>query len=1077
MTVRIEHRLFMASAGSGKTFQLAHRFIRLLALGADPGRILALTFARKAAGEMFDKILGRLADAASDPGIAAETAALIELPELGPDDFARLLGDLVRAMPRLQIATLDSFIIGIVRSFSLELGIEPDFSLSDESGFDGLRLRTETLRGLLGSSAMTRLEREAFLEAFKLATWGHEERGAARYLDRYIASHHALLLQLPHAHQWGEPATIWEGHPPWYFALEDTGPAVEVIRTWITEVSGTDKRLMTWWTGLVDWMVNYDPSSGQTVSDASGKFQRILAAVECPDEPSVIRSYGKDCLLTREVCEAWRQVLGSMVRREVESSLRRTTGLYRLLALYEERYDRLIRRRGNLTFQDAVHLLAGCSLATGESGGGENRLWIDYRLDRRIDHWLLDEFQDISTLQWQVLENLIDEVLQDPEGDRSFFCVGDIKQSIYRWRGANPRLMLHLRDHYRRALIAETLSISYRSSPAVLDTVNQVFGNLPVAAAMGADQEKAFMEWSALWTNHRPRPNVSRSGYTALLEYESPEGEQGTHEERFAVVASLLNQIRPLERGLSVGILVRANTTGNALAPYLRIACPGMAVALEGSFSLADSMAVLVLLSLVRAIAHPGDTEAWGHLAMSPLHSDLPATGAERGTFVREGLQTLQRHGFSGLLRPWAIRLTETMAPCAFSRGRIDELLAAADTFDARGESDPDAFLAFMEGYSLREQRARAIRIMTVHQAKGLEFDMVILADLQSRGGGGEVFLTGNAHDPQAAPAWTMKRPRNGMVDADPVLARENLHLEAEEEFESLCVLYVAMTRAAEALYLVTSYPGKDSKVLSHAGLIKKCFGHDVNSTTGESTVMPPGLPVRLMHESDSGQRGWYEAHPLRAREASEPLPVIQMVRAVAPVEFDRKSPSTEAEAPREARQVFSTTARDSRAIGRGVHEVFERIEWLEEGAMERALAEWKAARLPDDSVAEAVGRHLACALATVAAQNCLRKPEAPHAETWREDGFDVLLDRTWITGTFDRVVLTRDEKGGFLSGEIVDFKTNQITAEHDETYWRDHYAPQLNLYRRVLATLTGLDPRKITTRLLFTQTGSVVDC
>lgn len=117
------HVMILASAGSGKTHALTNRFVRLLANGAAPERIVALTFTRKAAGEFFDEILRKLAAAAGDSLAAQALANAIELPHLGSADFRAMLRTVVEAMPRLNLGTLDGFFARIVRAFPLELGL------------------------------------------------------------------------------------------------------------------------------------------------------------------------------------------------------------------------------------------------------------------------------------------------------------------------------------------------------------------------------------------------------------------------------------------------------------------------------------------------------------------------------------------------------------------------------------------------------------------------------------------------------------------------------------------------------------------------------------------------------------------------------------------------------------------------------------------------------------------------------------------------------------------------------------------------------------------------------------------
>src|SRR5476649_1370545 len=119
----IGHRMILASAGSGKTYALTNRFVRLLALGVPPERIAALTFTRKAAGEFFDEILTKLARAARDGEYAGVIAGKIGMPSLGSAEFGRMLRATADAMPRLNLGTLDGFFARIVQTFPFELGL------------------------------------------------------------------------------------------------------------------------------------------------------------------------------------------------------------------------------------------------------------------------------------------------------------------------------------------------------------------------------------------------------------------------------------------------------------------------------------------------------------------------------------------------------------------------------------------------------------------------------------------------------------------------------------------------------------------------------------------------------------------------------------------------------------------------------------------------------------------------------------------------------------------------------------------------------------------------------------------
>ncbi|MEE9541770.1 MAG: UvrD-helicase domain-containing protein, partial [Candidatus Bipolaricaulota bacterium] len=145
---KINHIAIAASAGSGKTFQLAHRYIQLLAGGVPPDRIIALTFSRKAAGEIFESIARYLCEAISSPEQAQQMGRRIERTGSSQGDFLGLLRDLLDSSHRLHISTLDSFIVGIVSTFPMELGISSDFQVLDNDGAEAREAREEILRSI-----------------------------------------------------------------------------------------------------------------------------------------------------------------------------------------------------------------------------------------------------------------------------------------------------------------------------------------------------------------------------------------------------------------------------------------------------------------------------------------------------------------------------------------------------------------------------------------------------------------------------------------------------------------------------------------------------------------------------------------------------------------------------------------------------------------------------------------------------------------------------------------------------------------------------------------------------------------
>ena len=176
--------MILASAGSGKTHALTNRFIALLARGAVPERNVALTFTRKAAGEFFDGILGKLAEAAGDEAKAGDLARAIARPELGVRDFLGHLRAMVDALHRLRLGTLDSFFAQVTQAFPLELGLAGDFEMIEGHAVE--RERERVLQQLFARSGSLGAAQEAFLESFKQATFGTEDKRLADRMDRFL---------------------------------------------------------------------------------------------------------------------------------------------------------------------------------------------------------------------------------------------------------------------------------------------------------------------------------------------------------------------------------------------------------------------------------------------------------------------------------------------------------------------------------------------------------------------------------------------------------------------------------------------------------------------------------------------------------------------------------------------------------------------------------------------------------------------------------------------------------------------------------------------------------------------------
>jgi ATP-dependent helicase/nuclease subunit A len=1128
----LTHQAIAASAGTGKTYALAHRYIALAQRGVPPERICALTFSRKAAGEIFDEIIRHLCDSAGDAGKARESSREIGIP-LSPAAFAATLRRVVDHLHRLHIGTIDSFVAGVVRAFPFELGISPDFRIGDSAGAAGDDIR-RTLFGRLFDPAVTSEPvRQAFLESFKLATFGLEHKAMGPALEEFITDLGGIHRRIPSPQSWGQPLSIWGRALPWPRLAAEQRASLAAAAS---EISWPDAAAAQH-AEMIAFLRDYDgPREWPVKLESRTLFPRLWQVLATPaGETFSVPFNRKNLPLPAPAADALRLLIKHAMAVELDRTLQQTRGVESLLALYESLYSEHMRRSGQLSFDDLARLISGGSgLSPSRTPDKPDHLFINYRLDAVLDHWLLDEFQDTNDLQWQVLGNLIDETVQDDSGTRSFFYVGDVKQAIYGWRGGNHRLFGQVKSHYGEAIAEIHRDVSFRSSPVVIDALNAIFGTLSTDDHL---PPKTLADWRAVWREHTAaRPDLP--GSVELLEA-APGDDEREDDARYRTIAARLAEIDPVARGLQAAVLLRTNDQARRCADILRAHLPGMPVTLEGKASLLDNPLVPLLLSLVRIAAHPGDRLAWRHLQMSPLGdllqkseirsqkseaaaADIPEPGTRnqdpasaretsatlrdlrgeaplppstvhhpsasaRSTLSLALLTQIHRDGFQATLRDWCARLEAAQPLDAFTRLRRDDLLDAAAACDATGDRDCDRFARFIEGYTRNDTAAdTSIRVMTIHQSKGLGFDLVCVPfDPAS-----ESFDNPGRADmlEEAGGRWVLKSPRQLIVDSDPVLAATAANQLADAAFAKLCVFYVSLTRAKQGLILVVSPPPKTGTVVREDTLLRARFA--ATPDTQHATRYSSGTP------------DWHKSHTRRppsveATAWSQPPVTLSLGAA----RLNRVEPSKQDAGVRPAASCFKRESGDVRVFGSAIHRLFQQIEWIETFDLEQAVQAWRATATEPAAVLRDVEQQFRTSLAAPDVRRALSREHARQAELettgetkhtanaatapdadsgikpnlvlWREKAFELLLDGALLAGQFDRVVLSRDASGVVQQATLLDFKSNRVENEAALQFTADKYREQMALYTVALRRILG--PVPVTAQLVFTRVGRVV--
>lgn len=487
----------VASAGSGKTWQLVSRVVRLLLAGSDPGGILALTFTRKAAAEMRERVESRLRELAfaSDEALNRELAGL----DLQPDEAQRALARsqyerLLQAPFGLRALTLHAFCQDLLTRFAIEAGIPPGYTLVEDE---------RELLAAAWTSLLDTLRREpdsAEALAFRqLIDDGASEHQLRSWLDGFIQQRsdwRALVQDWPDEEQIASYSTMLAdelGVDP-----DDTTPPEAVLmRPEFFEQLTLAHDLLVAFGGLGHLKADV-PAAALAATDALARLAaaekfltdgerrklKIKAKVSQAEFARFMAVYDAICTTLETISSA------RIARRNWQRGVAAATLGIRLLAARDE----ALRARNALGFDDlewqAWKLLRG-----------PDRDWVQYKLDRRIDHLLLDEFQDTSPTQWSLLLTILDNMADDQERPRSAFVVGDPKQSIYGFRRANPELLQRAGEHLRDRLAGTTMPLnkSRRSAPAVIAFVNALFTGED-ATAIGFEPHATWREqdWGAV---------------------------------------------------------------------------------------------------------------------------------------------------------------------------------------------------------------------------------------------------------------------------------------------------------------------------------------------------------------------------------------------------------------------------------------------------------------------------------------------------------------------------------------------------------------------------------------------------
>ncbi|KZL19393.1 ATP-dependent helicase/nuclease subunit A [Pseudovibrio axinellae] len=1115
-----------ANAGSGKTFVLARRVVRLLLSGTDPARILCLTFTKAAAAEMATRVFDSLAKwtQLTDAELAAEIEDIEGRPT-SPGQLAnarRLFAKALETPGGLKIQTIHAFCEALLHQFPLEANVAGHFSVLDDRLAD--ELLNEARASVLHSaeieadseigSALSRLiellpdagvekalselisRRDAFYRW--VAPYGDLESAiSALYADFSVAASYDIS---EFASSLRRNSSLSADEVKAFAEALRVGSKTDQDRAAALDATTTLKSDEAW---RIAWMkIFLTGTLGPRKSLATKKVQTAF--------PEVV-----DRLFAEQT-----RVLEALNHQNAVITVSGTKAILTLSDAVLRYYETEKLRRGYLDFEDLV-VKSAQLLSRAEAAQ-----WVQYKLDQGLDHILVDEAQDTSPRQWEVIRALAEEFFAGDgarEKLRTIFAVGDEKQSIYSFQGAVPAYFAQMRKFFAgKAAQAQKnfegieLNLSFRSTPDVLGAVDKVFDTPETFKGLSQDNVAPVHE--AIRHNDPGRVEIwPLEEAVETLEpddWTQPIDAIGTGNPMLRLATRIAEQIKDWDQRKIAGpgdVLVLVRKRG-AFVEALNRELKRLDVPAAGSdrLVLTDHIAVKDLVALGRFILLPEDDLSLACVLKSPLFGLLdddlfeiahetpgvPRPGTLWHELLRKSEKTEKWQVVRKQLEAWRDR-ADFVPPFEFYarimgtdgyrqkfRERLgtevddvlDEFLSLTLTYEKSGTPGLEGFLAWLAEAPTeikRELNAAKgmVRIMTVHGSKGLEAPYVILAD-------GCNAPVSSQHSPVM-----VEKQRAGDSDAAPALVwlpnkvnrtdwhDEALDLLAEEQKEEYRrLLYVALTRAKDRLVVCGWSPKRGPHdecwyTLTRNGLIEEAREQKDGNGEVSAWIWTKGGIEKPEPVLPRPEQVTLQQQAVMPDWVSSKVSTPERMRQLKPsaaLEEMEAKESVEQQDPKDQLEVARQPEDWPLVRGRLVHRLLEFLPELAEDQRSASVERFLAAALPE-RFADRKERLLKDVFST------LNNPE--FAELFSTDGRAEVPIQGVLTGEDGKPVEIYGLIDRLLVNDeeviILDLKTNAIVP-HNAREVSENYVAQLAIYRKLLSEL--YPERTIRALLLYTS-------
>lgn len=857
MVASTDRTIVIANAGSGKTWTLANRILRWLideiraGRAPEPSGTLAVTFTRKAAGEILARVLAHAAQGAraGDAGAKARRDFEPVIGAASEAEYLAALKALCADLHRLPIGTLDGYFNRIAASMPEEIGLPAEWTLGEETELQEIRARA-------AAEILADDEAEKMLD---LLEQGAPKPSVSSSIESLLGGQHSITpLDIYRAVAIGGEDAIDHAYG-WMRPLIDRGALEakksETLAAELKSLAVSAEKLNKNWQKAVHKLIELLEQRDWIELAGNNfllKMDRNEPYYSKPMPPEFARVGGEiaRCLRAALIADLDRKLEGARtVLPKADAALvrlQRETGIYGFSDITRGIADAARRKDSRVADPDALRETLGVELRD----------------------LAIDEAQDTSVEQFRAMKPLLDEVLggHGPERAGRFLLVGDPKQSIYGWRGGTPGLIEEIEREYSGNLgEAKPLAKSFRSSPILMDFVNRVFGDIAEVlpslvgekkhAELIGDKigvfdwakshglppsctESAFKQALVQWKfvpHESARPElggfvsayacgdaaeagadgdpveresapVEAEGGDASSRGSSEAGEISQTQCAAAIAAKILRE-RP---GRTIGILARTNAlVADTIAKLKALGIPASD---EGRATLLDSPAVAGVVAMLRLIDTPSDRISHFLVSRGPMAKvtglaklEERAEAAEDAiAFAADWRGRIADRGLAPVLNDVLARLREQgLSPN--DADRLARVVAIAESF---ADAPPERLTDFVQAVESDDASASSpdrVRVMTVHRSKGLEFDEVIVLSLDANWGEVKAPWGMVRTDPAQPPQMVALLSNASVRSWIPELAVFERDERRRRLLDDLSAFYVAVTRAKRGLHLVMS--------------------------------------------------------------------------------------------------------------------------------------------------------------------------------------------------------------------------------------------------------------------------------